>query len=314
MCYLCNIKKPAFHTPPIIILMIKVSYKSLLLQPAALIVTLLITGAASTTSAQSKQRSPNAVLAQAIKTLTDEARQAKETQQLPRQKADFAKTFNQTLPCKLVSRKIIRQINRDDFVDAYVRWQLTSFNPTLPELDDREFARFVSSLPKLLDHPRADKMLLSDINKAIRVGILDEKSQEQLSSKITEYTKMTSVASALNLPNTRFRTWILSQLSNTSTRPIQLKLDQLAKTVQAGWPVDRIKTQLDKLFEKSDRDKSFTLKQRQTVARQAQMLIGMNRVFLARANITDGTISADFGDSGVYDFEVRRWTRSILHN
>lgn len=290
------------------------SYKSLYLRPVALVITLLITGAAISTSVQSKQRSSTAILAEAIKTLTDEARQAKETQQLPRQKADFATSFKQTLPSELVSRKIIRQVNRDDFVDAYVRWQLTSFNPTLPELDDREFASFLSSLPKLLDHPRADKLLLSDINKAIRAGILDEKSQEQLNSKLTDCTKMTSVASALNLPNTRLRTWILSQLPQTGAKPIQLKLDQLAKTVQAGWPVDRIKTQLDKLFEKSDRDRSFTIKQRQTVARQALKLIGMNRVFLARANITDGTISADFDDSAVYDFEVRRWTRAIIHN
>lgn len=288
--------------------------KSQYLRIAALLIVLMLTGATSTTSGQTQTRSPNAILAEAIKTLTDEARQAKKTQQLPRQKADFATSFNQTLPSELVSRKIIRQINRDDFVDAYVRWQLTSFDPTLPELDDREFASFVNSLPKLLDHPRADKLLLSDINKAIRAGILDEKSREQLSSKITECTRMTSVASALNIPNTRLRTWILSQLPQTGAKPIQLKLDQLSITVQAGWPVDRIKTQLDKLFEKSDRDRSFTIKQRQTVARQAQMLIGINRIFLARANITDGTISADFGDSGVYDFEVRRWIRAILHN
>lgn len=288
--------------------------KSLHLQPAVFLIALLLTAAASTTSGQSQTRSPNAILAEAIKTLTDEARQAKETQQLPRQKADFAKSFKQTLPTELVGRKISRQVNRDDFVDAYVRWQLTSFDPTLPKFNDREFAGFVNSLPKLLDHPRADNALITDINKAIGVGVLDEKSQKHLSNKITKHTKMTSVASALNLPNTRFRTWILSQLPQTGARPIQLKLDQLSKTVIAGWPVDRIKTQLDELFEKSDRDGSFTIPQRQTVVKQAQRLIGMNRVFLARANISDGTISADFDDSGVYDFEVRRWTRSILHN
>lgn len=288
--------------------------KSQYIRIAAFLMALMLAGAASTTSGQTQTRSPNAILAEAIKTLTDEAHEAKETQQLPRQKANFATSFNQTLPTELVGRKISRQINRDDFVDAYVRWQLTSFDPTLPKFNDREFARFISSLPKLLDHPRADNALLADINKAIGAGILDEKSQEQLSSKITECTKKTSVASSLNLPNTRLRTWILSQISNTGARPLQIKLDQLAKTVQAGWPVDRIKTQLDKLFEKSDRDRSFTIKQRQTVVRQAQKLIGMNRVFLARANISDGTISADFDDSGVYDFDVRRWTRSILHN
>lgn len=288
--------------------------KSLHLGPAVLLIALLLTGAAATTSGQTQTRSPNAVLAEAIKTLTDEAHKAKETQQLPRQKADFAKSFKQTLPTELVGRKISRQVNRDDFVDAYVRWQLTSFDPTLPKFNDREFARFVNSLPKLLDHPRADNALLADINKAIGAGVLDEKSQEQLSSKITEYTKKTSVALALNLPNVRLRTWVLSQFPKTGARPIQLKLDQLSKTVTAGWPVDRIKTQLDELFEKSDRDRSFTIQQRQTVVKQAQRLIGMNRVFLARANITDGTISADFDDSGVYDFDVRRWTRSILHN
>lgn len=293
--------------------MIQCFYKTLLLT-AILPVALLLTGAASAPSEQSQQRSPNAVYAEAIKTLINEAREAKVTQKLPRQKADFAKSFNQSLPSELVGRKIVSQVNDDDFVDAYVRWQLTSFKPTLPKFNDREFARLVNSLPKLLENPRADRALLTDINKAIGAGILDEKSQEQLSSKLTECTRKTSVATALNLPNTRLRTWILSQLPGTGIRPLQLRLDQLAKTVRTGWRVDRIKTQLDELFVKSDSDRSFTIKQRQTVARQAQRLIGMNRVFLARANISDGTISADFDDSGVYDFEVKRWMRSILHN
>lgn len=294
--------------------MIQGNSKSLHILYAALSAALLLMGIANTTSGQTQPRSPNAVLSEAIKTLTDEAHQAKKTQQLPRQRANFAKTFKQTMPPELVGRKIIRQVNRDDFVDAYVRWQLTSFNPTLPKFNDREFASFVKSLPKLLDHPRADNALLTDINQAIGAGILDEKSQEQLRSKLSECIKQTSIASALNLPNTRFRNWILSQLSKTGAKPIQLKLDQLARTVQAGWRVDRIKTQLDKLFEESDPDKSFTIDARRKIVKQAQRLIGMNRVFLARASIADGTISADFDDSGVYDFEVRRWTRSILHN
>lgn len=303
-----------FLIPPSIAQMRIGFHKSLSLKNTTLVAVLLLAGTPSIANAQSKQRNPNAVLAEAINKLTDEALKAKETQQLPRQKADFAKSFGQSLPSEFVGRKIVRRNHRDDFIDAYIRWQLTSFNPVLPKLNDRQFAGFIKSLPKLIDNPRADKALLADINKAIRAGILSDKSQEQLSSKITECAKNTSIASALNLPNTRFRNWILAQLSKTTIRSLQLKLDQLAKTAQAGWPIDRIKTQLDELFIKSDRDNTFTIKQRKTITTQAQRLIGMNRVYLARANIAQGTISADFGDSGVYDFDVNRWTRAILHD
>ncbi len=107
--------------------------------------------------AQPPSRPPAAILATAIKSLLEEARLAKTEEELPRQNADFARQAGQQpLPPIIVGRQLIRRADRDPFVDAYVRWQLTSFEPALPEMNDRAFERFLCELRPMLEYPRGN--------------------------------------------------------------------------------------------------------------------------------------------------------------
>lgn len=264
--------------------------------------------------AQPPPRSPAATLATAIKTLLDEARLAKIKEQLPRQDADFARRTGPPLPPLIVGRQLIRRADRDPFVDAYVRWQLTSFEPTLPEMTDREFERFLSELPPMLENPRANGSLLGDINAALRAGALGESTQAALRRRLDALAAQTGRARTMNRPATRLYDWVASQLPQTGARTLQLQLARLDALVDAGWPSDAAKSHLEDLFNASARDRSFTPDQRRLVASQAQRLAGRTRVFLTSARIDQGALVAQFNDTGVYDFDVKRWTRALLRH
>ena len=265
--------------------------------------------------AQPPSRSPAATLATALKTLLDEAHLAKTEEELPRQDADFAhQAGQQPLPPIIVGRQLIRRADRDPFVDAYVRWQLTSFEPTLPEMTDREFERFLSELPPMLENPRANGSLLGDVNAALRAGALGESTQAALRRRLDALAAHAGRARTMNRPTTRLYDWVASQLPQTGTRVLQLELARLGALVDAGWSSDAAKSHLEELFNASARDRSFTPDQRRLVASQAQRLAGRTRVFLTSARIDQGALIAQFNDTGVYDFDVTRWTRALLRH
>ena len=265
--------------------------------------------------AQPPSRPPAAILATAIKSLLEEARLAKTEEELPRQNADFARQAGQQpLPPIIVGRQLIRRADRDPFVDAYVRWQLTSFEPALPEMTDREFERFLSELPPMLENPRANVSLLGDVNAALRAGALGESTQAALRRRLDAVAAQTGRARTMNQPATRLYDWLAGQLPQTGARALQLQLARLDALVDAGWPSDTAKSQLEDLFNASARDRSFTPDQRRLVASQAQRLAGKTRVFLTSARIDQGALVAQFNDTGVYDFDVKRWTRALFRH
>ncbi len=283
------------------------------LRLAALIFATLLPTLAVT--AQPEQRSPAAVLATAVKTLADEARLVKTDGQLPRRDADFAREFNLSLPPKLVGRRLVRRVDRDPFVDAYVRWQLTSFDPTLPQkMADGAFQRFLRDLPPMRESPRAREALIGEMNAAIRAGILSERTQLALGRRLDALAKQTRQARMMNRPAMRFYDWVASQLPQTGAQVLQLELTRLNGLVNAGWPSDAAKSQLEELFNASARDESFDAEQRRLVAEMTQRLVGRTRVYLAGARIDEGAVVAQFNDTGVYDFDVQRWTKAILRD
>ncbi len=266
------------------------------------------------TTRPDRQRAPTAALGEAMKRLTDEAKQAKDHHRLARQEANFARDFQHTLPPMIVGRQLIRRADRDPFVDAYVRWQLTSFEPTLPEMTDREFERFLSELPPMLENPRANVSLLGDVNAALGAGALGESTQAALRRRLDALAAQTGRARTMNRPATHLYDWVANQLPPTGARALQLQLARLDALVDAGWPSDTAKSHLEDLLNASTRDRSFTPDQRRLVASQAQRLAGRTRVFLTSARIDQGALVAQFNDTGVYDFDVKRWTRALLRH
>ncbi len=252
---------------------------------------------------------PASALAEAIKRLTEEARQAKAEKRLGRSRANFAKDFGREVPRGSLANKIRRRLHRDPFIDAYVRWQLTSFQPTLPQMSDREFERFLADLPRLLENPRADESLIASLGDVVRTGPLTERELTSMRRLLDDLAGRSSRARALNQPALAFRAWVERGLPAQGAAALQVALEQAAALVDAGWPVDRLKARIDERCRASAGVASFTDEQRRRVAKQAHRLAGRQRLLVTSARIEEETLAVNYGETAVYDFDVRRWVK-----
>jgi hypothetical protein len=253
---------------------------------------------------------PAAALADAVRTLTTEARDVAAGRRPARTKADFAKSFQHPVPPDALGRKIITPVAKDPFVDAYVRWQLTSFKPALPPLDRRGFDRMMRQLPPLAENPRARTPLLERLAAAVRAGALDETQQTRFRTVMDQLAKESTEAAGRNRPAIGLRRWLTRQFPDTGERAILLRVESCAALALRGWPVERAKAYVDKVCRATGA--TLVTDEAQRVTRAIDRLAGPGRSFLRSARLTDGgEVRVQYGDASVYDFETRGWVRSL---
>lgn len=263
-----------------------------------------------------REKSPAAALAYCIRTLTEEAKKSKSDGVLVRSSADFAKDFGDPLPSPLVRERLMRPIDRDRFIDAYVRWQLTSFAPDLDaaNMKDREFAALVTSLPACVDNPQADAALIDALQRASKVGVLSESQQTELNANLNELAARTSAASALAMPAMQLRQWFRQQFeaTNQQQRFLMLLMDAATALAAAGWPVDDAKAVIDRATEKAAETREFTSEQRRAFCVAMQRCITGTRMYVTSAGISEGAISVNYAATGIFDFDVQRWIKAVM--
>ena len=115
----------------------------------------------SATSAHAQPPEKHQRIREARHLLIEEAIEAQKNELLPTLSPDFAKRFGHQIPQADLTQAILVRTHPDPFVDAYVRWQLTSFDPSLPQLSDQEFANFMDAIPALIPNPRAEPEVVS---------------------------------------------------------------------------------------------------------------------------------------------------------
>ena len=118
----------------------------------------------------------------AIKQLTREARRFQTAPLGLPGEPDFARRFEGTIEADDLDRALRRRTHRNPFIDAYVRWQLTSFaddSQALQELDEQSFGAFMRHAPAMVANPRADhsKAVSEQEDEFLVAGICDEDSQ-----------------------------------------------------------------------------------------------------------------------------------------
>ncbi len=263
-------------------------------------------------SAGSAPQEPStAALAEAISILIHEAKQAKLDQQLPRTTADFARGFGREFPPALLARRMARRAHPDGFVDAYVRWQLTSFDPPLPDLDERSFERFLTQLPPLLHNPRADETLIESLGSAARAGQLPPRAQAEVRGRLDGLAKRASLVQALNRPALELRDWIDKKLPDSGPPRLMAALERCGALVEAGWEASAAKLDVEQRFRAGGRDLTLTSRQRVRLAAQAGRLAGRSRAYVRSARIVEGALVVDYQDTAVYNFDVRRWIKLL---
>lgn len=252
-----------------------------------------------------------AALAEAIKILIDEAKQAKHDQQLPRATADFAGGFGREVPPEILARRMARRAHADGFVDAYVRWQLTSFDPLLPDLDERALERFLAQLPPLLHNPHAEETLIESLGSAAREGQLSPRAQADVRRGLDDLAKRAGLVQALNRPALELRDWIDKKLPESGPPRLMAALERCGALVEAGWEASPAKLEVEQRFRAGGRDLTLTSQQRVRLAAQAGRLAGRSRTYVRSARIVEGALVVDYQDTAVYNFDVRRWIKAL---
>ena len=268
--------------------------------------------AASLPAPADREVSPREAMNSALRELIDEAQESKRTFMLPRVKSDFAADFVHSLDDELIVKRIERPVDRDPFVDAYVRWQLTSFLDRLPAMDDEEFEDFLRNMPACVPNPQIDQRFVQPLMRAGEAGELSPGDQKQAMKLVEELEQRRNQASALRRPAEMFRDWVAEHVGEEGHRPLQLSLERCAAFAKSGWDLDECKADITRKCEAALRDRSFTNEQRERVARQMEGLTQFSSLLVTGAYLDERVLIVSTASIGVFDFEVRKWQRTLL--
>jgi hypothetical protein len=253
-------------------------------------------------------------LAAAIHDLIDEARQAQRDRALPREAPELVRTIGGPVPLELVSRQVFTRQHHDDFIDAYVRWQLISFNPPFPDMDDARFRRLLDDLPRLVRNPRSDRDLINQFTAAQGAGRLPEAEVRRANDLLNELESRSTIAARLNAPALGLRDWLELKLAGHSSRLALARLERCQAMIDGGWPVESLKSRIQQFFEAAANDMAFEPSARRLVSQQAERLAGRRVPLITSARVADNSISVTYDEAAVYDFEVRKWIRTLMQD
>jgi hypothetical protein len=226
------------------------------------------------------------------------------------ERPDFASRFQSERPIDAdqLQKALLRPAHRDRFIDAYVRWQLMSFDPSLPAMDDRQFAQFMDAAPAMVENPRADPKMVDLFRRAENAGPLSPGDSDRLRALARDLDQSTAAAEALNRPALGFREFVASKLPSDGPRGRQWLLERCAATIVAGWPPRQVKAEITKAFTAAAADPSLTAQHKQTLADQAARLVGLQREIIREIEfMADGSLKAFSSFARVDDNDVKRW-------
>jgi hypothetical protein len=231
---------------------------------------------AAQSSNQRKSKQPPA-LESAVAHLIDEAKFAIREGKLHYQKADYATRFPAEIPLRDLTEAIAAPVDPESFIDGYVRWQLTSFKPSLPDLDDRQFLTLIGNAPALVANPKADPAFITTFEQAQAAPSLSQQQIVELRLAKVELERRIALADSFNVPAREYRKWLADQFPASRVRQHCLVIEECAATTKASWPPRAIKSKLTKLMKQAGDDSSITQAQRQFIAQQLQPLASIKK-------------------------------------
>lgn len=267
--------------------------------------------AAPASAPQAPSASSPVILKRIIAILADEGVEALRTGQLQRTHANIASENHGEVIMTQVAKAIIEPQHRDPFVDGYIRWQLTSYDPPLPKMADAQWQRMIENLPMIPINPRADADLIKLLNQGIQAGELSEDDQKKILDRITLMSEIESNRRALMTPAVELRAWIMEKHKDSLYQQMVLSVEKCAALVRAGWPTGDAGAKTAELFAQAARDREITDQEKLKAARVAESVIGLSRVYVASVRINNNRLEADFENTAIYDFDVRKWIRSM---
>lgn len=280
-----------------------------------LAIVLSLTARSSAQSSRPNPHKEKPAIQRAIDLLLAEAEQSRRDQKLARNQADFAESFKDELRDEDVLKALAQPVHRNPFVDAYVRWQLTSFNPILPPLDDRQFLKLMAAAPPLLPNPCAEDATVATYEKAEGATKLAQRDLDRMRENWSQLNRQRQVIETLNTPALAWRKWVDNQLPGRGPRKIQWLIERVASTISAGWDSRDAKgdlTRATKDLGKSVGDLALTPPQTQMVCEQIQRMRNLKRRMIEDvAILATGRVDVSFANVYVSDNDIEKWVESM---
>lgn len=256
-------------------------------------------------------------LRRAIAELTDEANGAIKNGRLPRSRADFADHFDGTPNSVALANRLLRPVHANPIVDAYVRWQLTSFKPPVivPAVSERtRFNQVVNDLPPLRMNPWAERGTMNRLLALSKQGRLSDADAAKVNDLLNDLTRDAAEINELNLSALGLRQYCIDNLDADKPAQLLFALERCRAMMEACVNVDEEKTRLEAMFAEAGRSGTLTKDQVRIVTTAAESLVARRAPFIAGARLQDNTLILDLAMAAVDDFEVRRWVKQMTND
>ena len=214
---------------------------------------------------------------------------------------------------RVFERKILKPTHDNPFVDAYVRWKLTTFDIDLENLSDLAFQTLLEGLPDYPENPRANRTLCDTVARAAtREKPLNRPEIVSLKNKLEEVRTQYKIAKSHIKPADQFRLWVIEELQNNPPRLALAHLERIAATVSAGWKANRTLSQAESAFAAINTNGGLSDDAHKSLNTIASRISGINRLTLQDVDISfEGTMIPHWRSTAVDEFDLKRLLRLL---
>jgi len=245
-----------------------------------------------------------------IRELTSEARDRRTRGLTDDAAPDFAARHDGDLSIQLIQEALLTSQHRDPFIDAYIRWQLLSYEPPFPELDDRAYLRLLRELPALIENPRGDPSFLNLIERAEQMDAIPPDDFERLRQLDAQSIEHMAIAESLNRPALALRDWVRDGVADSTVRTIQLMIEECAAQVDGAWLPATVKGNLTRAFTIAASE--LTVAEKRLLADHAHGLVGRERRFVKAVTFfADRSINVSYSRPAVSQRDYDRWMQRL---
>ena len=275
-------------------------------------------------TARPNLRAEARALDRVIAQLADEAEAAREAGQfefsepsIKNRWAEKAKSNTRlmaTFSDATILNALIEPQSRDAFVDIYIRWQLTSYEPIWQPLTDRQFGQFMQQMPAMVENPKSNQDALRKLEYADNLGPMSPEVTAQFKAFLAELDEQEKIAAEMNRPGREFREWVLEQLGDGGAHPIWWKAETLAALIFQGWQVSTEKGNFTRDLADAANDDTFTDQQRRMILDDLLSISKTpKRPWLKEVTwLADGSVDVSFYNSYISKANIEKWAERLL--
>lgn len=253
---------------------------------------------------------PEAAMRIAVERLRAEGRAFRATGNLPRQQADFARTYAYVVrPTDVVEAVAQVQDPEDAAVDAYIRWQLLSFQPDLAGMDSELYQRLLRNLPRLARDPASDPEVHEQFESLTLPAGRSAEIRVDLQRRWDALRFESSQVELLNQPALKFREAVAEAMPDTGLRRLGVLLRDLEDRIRAASSTRGVKSRISALLRARMTDETLGLEQRWGLIRHIEQLRGPEtRIVRDVVFYVDAPADVRYSTFAVRSADVARWT------